>query len=306
MLFLLYGQDEYRLNQKLHEIIDKYSAKYGSSLCFENIDLIENDEKVFWNYLNQSSLFVSKKLLVVENAFSNLNFKKSFLKKIKDISLSEHILIFIEKKEIKPADSFFKDLKENGKIQEFPFLSGKKLEVWAKGQFALAGSAISEKALLILLDQTKNNTRLLSNEIKKLAAFKKEIIEEDVALLVKPNPEVEIFKTIDGLVSRNKKQALIALQRFIDSGESLFKLLSMIAYQMRNLLMVKIAQNNTEFSSKELGIHPYVFRKSADMVRNISVEQLKMSLQNVFMADLKIKTGQESPEKVVRSLVLSI
>ncbi|MDO8524167.1 MAG: DNA polymerase III subunit delta [bacterium] len=298
MIYLLYGSDDYRLSQKLKEII--------GSLCFERIDLIESDEKVFWNYLNQSSLFISKKLLVIENAFSNPDFKKSFFKKTKDLSHSEHILIFVEKKEIKPTDSFLKILKENGKIQEFLVLSGKKLEDWAKNLFIQFGSNITEKALQNLLLFVGNDMWTLSNEIQKLSAFKKEITEKDIVLLVKPNIEVEIFKTIDALVSKNKKQALVSLQRYFDSGENLFKLLSMIAYQMRNLLMVKIAQSNNAISPKELGMHPYVFKKSADMVKNISVEQLKLSLQNVFLADLKIKTGITSPEKVIRSLVLSI
>ncbi len=306
MIYLLYGPDDYRLSQKLHEITNEYFAKYGSSLSFEKIDLQEKDENFFWNYLNQSSLFISRKLLVVENAFLNTGFKRSFPKKAKEISYLEHILIFIEKKEIKPTDSFFVFLKENGKAQEFPILTGEKLRVFANKLFVQFGSNITEKALKDLLSQTGNNLWLLSNEIQKLSCFKKEITEKEIFLLVKPNIEVEIFKTIDALVLRNKKEALRVLQKFIGSGESLFYLLSMMAYQMRNLLMVKIAQNNKEFSLKELGMHPYVFKKSTDTVKNISIEQLKLSLQNIFVADLKIKTGLMSPEKIIESLVLSI
>jgi len=306
MLYLLYGKDEYRLNQKLLSIKQEYAKKYGSSLCFESIDLIESDEKLFWSYLNQSSLFVSKKLLVIENAFSNLTFKKSFLKKIKELSHSEHILIFIEKKEIKLTDSFFLALKESGKAQGFSILTGKKLENWVKNAFVQFGSNITEEALRNLLEYTGNNLWLLSNEIQKLSAFKKEITKKEVALLVKGSPEVEIFKTIDALVSRNKKEALIAIQRFVDSGESLFYLSSMLAFQMRNLLMVKIAQSSGNFLPKELGMHPFVLKKLTGIARNISVEQLKLSLQNIFTADLKRKTGQESPEGIIKSLILSI
>ncbi len=306
MIYLLYGQDEYRLNQKLLDIKQGYAKKHSSSLCFETIDLAENDEKVFWSYLNQGILFVSKKFLVVENAFSNLNFKKSFFKRAKEFSHSEDILIFVEKKEIKPTEPFFKALKENGKAQEFPILTGKKLEAFAKNLFTKFGSVITEKALKNLLQYIGSDIWLLSNEIKKLSAFNKEITEKEVDILVKPNLEVEIFKTIDGLVLRNKKQALIALQRYFDSGEKLFYLFSMIAYQMRNLLMVKMAQTNQNISAKDLRMHPFVFRKSSDMVKNVSVEQLKISMQNVFTADLKIKTGQDNPEEAIRSLVLSI
>lgn len=298
MIYLLYGTDEYRLRQKLNEIV--------GFLCFEKIDLSQVDEKVFWGYLNQSSLFAVKKLVVIENAFSSLEFKKSFSKKTKELSLSGHILIFIETKEIKPTDRFFATLKENGKVQQFFPLAGKNLEEWVKKLFAQFGSHITDKALKNLLECTGSDMWALSNEVKKLATFRKEITEEDVNLLVDPSIESEIFQTIDSLVSSNKKQAFIALQRFIDSGENLFHLLSMIAYQMRTLLIVKIAQSSDNFLAKDLGIHPYVFKKLTNMARNISLEQLKIAMQSIFLADLKRKTGQESPEQTVRSLVLSI
>ena len=297
MIYLLYGSDDYRLSQKLNEIV---------SQSIERIDLFESDEKIFWNYLNQGILFASKKNLVIENAFSNLVFKKSFSKKAQELSLSEHVLIFVEKKEIKPTDSFFKILKENGKTQEFLLLSGKKLEDWVKNLFSQFGSHITDKALQNLLECTLGDMWTLSNEIQKLVTFKNDITEKEVALLVKPNIEIEIFKTVDGLVAKNKKQALTALQKYLDSGENLFKLLSMIAYQMRTLLMIKIAQSSGNFLAKDLGIHPYVFKKLTDVTRNISLEQLKIATQSIFLADLKRKTGQESPEQTVRSLILSI
>ncbi len=95
MLYLLFGQDQYRLEQKLRDIEQEYSQRYGSSLDLAKINLQEESEIFFWDILKQSSLFISKKLLIVENAFSNQNFKKTILKKVKDLSASSHVLVFI-------------------------------------------------------------------------------------------------------------------------------------------------------------------------------------------------------------------
>ncbi len=204
------------------------------------------------------------------------------------------------------TDGFFIILKKNGKAQEFSALIGKKLEEWARNLFIQFHTNITEKALQNLLLSTGSNLWILSNEIKKLSIFKKDITEKDVALLVMPNIKIEIFQTIDAIALRNKKQALISLQRYLDSGENLVKLLSMIAYQMRSLLMVKIAQSKGNVFAKDIEMNAYVFQKLANIARNISLEQLKISLQNVFINDLKRKTEQLSPEQAVRSLVLSI
>jgi len=306
MIFLLYGPDEYRLNEKLKEIISHYVEKYGSFLVVEKIDLACEQENLFWNNFRQTSLFSQRKVLVVENVFSNVILKKNFLKKAKELSKAEHIIFFVERKEIKAKDPLFLALKENGKVQEFAFLTGKKLEDWAKEQVALAGSTISNEALGILLNQTKNNTWLLFNELQKLVAFQKEITKKDIDILAKPNIEIEIFKIIDAILTANKKEALKALQRYFDSQESLFYLLSMLAFQARNLLLVKLTQTQNNIQPQALSMHPFVFKKASLVVRNVPLVKLQDLIKKIFLADLKIKTGLLSPEQSIKSLAVSI
>ena len=306
MIFLLYGPDEYRLVQKLKEIISRYVEKYGSFLVVERIDLFCEQESLFWDNFHQTSLFSQRKVIVVENVFSNPIAKKEFLKKLNELSTAEHIIFFIEKKAIKEKDSFLMALKEKGKVQEFAFLTGKKLEAFAREQVALAGSTISDEALNIILSQTKNNTWLLFNELQKLVAFKKEITENDIYILAKPNIEIEIFKTIDAILTANKKEALKAQQRYFDSKESLFYLLSMLAFQARNLLLVKLAQTQHNIQPQALGMHPFVFKKASQVVRNVPLNKLQDLMKKIFLADLEIKTGLKSPEQSIKSLAVSI
>ena len=306
MLFLLYGPDEYRLDEKLKEIISLYVEKYGSCLVVEKIDLTCEQESLFWNNFHQTSLFSQRKVLVVENVFSNAIVKKNFLKKIKELSKAEHIIFLVERKKVKEKDPLFLALKNNGKVQEFAFLTGKKLEAFAKEQIAFSGSVISDEALGVLLNQTKNNTWLLFNELQKLAAFQKEITKKDIDILAKPNIEIEIFKTIDAILTANKREALGALQRYFDSQESLFYLLSMLAFQARNLLLVKLAQTQSNIQPQALNMHPFVFKKASLVVRNVPLVKLQDLMKKIFLADLEIKTGLKSPEQSIKSLAVSI
>lgn len=303
MIFFLYGQDECRLTQKLNEITAKYLTEPEKDIVFERIDIGENGERVFWNSFNQNSLFALKRVFILENISSDIAVKKNFVKKMKDLAVSDHTIFFVEKKEIKPSDTFLLRVKENGKAMEFSALSGKNLETWTNEQFALLGSSISKKALLLLLSRTKNNTWFLLNEIKKLSAFKKEVCEEDVDVLTKINVEAEIFQTIDSLLSINKKKALFAMQRYFDSKESLFYLVSMLAFQARNLLLVKISQERKMAFS---GMHPFVFKKASETVRNVPLDKLRELMKKIFLADLEMKTGHKSPEQSIKFLATSI
>ena len=145
----------------------------------------------------------------------------------------------------------------------------------------------------------------MTNEINKLSNYKRGSVvkKEDVELLVKPNIENDIFKTIDALASKNKKLALSLLHKHFDNGDiaSLFAL-TMIAYQFRNLLIIKELQNTQPYGviAKKSGLHPFVVQKSFYLCNQFSMPELKKIYQKIFQADLDIKTGKIDAGNCVR------
>jgi DNA polymerase-3 subunit delta len=155
----------------------------------------------------------------------------------------------------------------------------------------------------------------MSNEIKKLVAYteNKKIEVKDIELLVRPKIETDIFKTIDALASKNKKPALELIHKHLEKGDSPLYLLTMINFQFRNLLTVKSYELGSEFYAnymriltKELGMHPYVVRKTLWQARKFSLEELKKIYQKIFEADLAIKTGRIEPVTALDMLIAEI
>ncbi len=72
-------------------------------------------------------MFKEKKLAIINNLFSKIEFKEKFLEKGKDFTKSEDIILIYQEGEINKNDSFFKFLKKNAKCQEFRLLGGLKL-----------------------------------------------------------------------------------------------------------------------------------------------------------------------------------
>lgn len=64
----------------------------------------------------------------------------------------------------------------------------------------------------------------MSNEIKKLVSYKnnKIIKLEDIGLLVRSKIETDIFKTIDAIAEKNKKQALNLLHKHLEKRRLVF------------------------------------------------------------------------------------
>ena len=306
MLIFLYGQDTYRSRQKLNEIINHYKKIHKSGLNLKYFDGKNLSFQDFKDEIRSVSMFAEKKLAVLKNTFLNKNFKENFLRDSKEFAESKDIVLFYEEEEFS-GDKLFKFLKKYAKSQEFKPLQSQKLKNWVKKGFDDYGIEIREEALEKLINFVGSDLWQMANEIKKLVSYKlkcpnPEISQRDIELLVKPKIENDIFKTIDAIASKNKKQAIELIHKHLEKGDTPLYLLSMINFQFRNLLIVK----SSRFGYEKLKMHPYVIQKSTQQARKFNFEELKKIYQKIFQVDLSIKTGKVEPETALDLFIAEI
>ena len=319
MLIFLYGQDTYRSRQKLNEIINHYKKIHKSGLNLKYFDGKNLSFQDFKDEIRSVSMFAEKKLAVLKNTFLNKNFKENFLRDSKEFAESKDIVLFYEEEEFS-GDKLFKFLKKYAKSQEFKPLQSQKLKNWVKKGFDDYGIEIREEALEKLINFVGSDLWQMANEIGKLVSYKSgkrvdeaiassppfanaRVIElRDIELLVKPKIETDIFKTIDAIASKNKKQAIELIHKHLERGDTPLYLLSMINFQFRNLLIVK----SSRFGYEKLKMHPYVIQKSTQQARKFNFEELKKIYQKIFQVDLSIKTGKVEPETALDLFIAEI
>ena len=333
MIIFLYGQDSYRSKQKLDEIINHYKASLKGWLNLIYIDADQADFQDFYNNFKVSAMFSEKKLIILKNLFLGKKFQESFLEELKKLEDLKDVIVVYESDLVDQRLKVFKDLVKNCKSQEFKLLDNKGLKIWAQKEFTNLNRKINADALDLLLTYVGNDLWRASNEIKKLSDFSSfvptqsrnkggstvafgeggknhQIITiKDVELLVTPKIEIDIFKTIDALAAKNKKQVFVFLQKHLDNGDNPLYLLSMVAYQFRNLLVVKdLAQKGLMYASivQKSGLHPFVVKKNYFQCHQFSFEELKSIYQKIFQIDLDIKTGKVEPETALDLLVSQI
>ena len=311
MIYFLFGEDSYRSKKKLEEIILGYKKVHKSGLNLIYIDAKEKSFKDFYNNFKITSMFAEKKLIIIKNVFGDLKFQEDFLENVKNIEDLKDIVIIYENGTADKRLKFFKALQKNVKCQEFEPLSPINLKKWVVDEFKEKGIKINSDALELLIEFVKNDLWQMTNEINKLSNFKKESIikKEDVALLIKPNIENDIFKTIEAISSKDKKQALLLLHKHLENGDNSLYLLSMISYQFRNLLIIKDLQEKNEpyqAIAKKSGLHPFVVQKSFYICNNFSMMQLKKIYRKIFQIDSDIKTGKIEAELAIDLLLSEI
>ena len=301
MIYFIFGEDSYRSKNKLEEIVNGYKKVHKSGLNLIYVDAKQTSFEDFYCNFKITSMFAEKKLIVLKNVFESKEFQEDFLEEIKNIEGLKDIVIVYESSSADKRIKIFKSLEKIAKCQEFEFLSPISLRKWISQEFEKNKNKIDLDALDLLIGFVGHDLWQMENEINKLSNYKigSTIKKSDVQLLVKPNISNDIFKTIEALASKDKKTALDLLHKQIDGGDFPLYLLTMIAYQFKNLLIIKENPKNS-------GLHPYVVQKSLYLCNQFTVEQLKKIYQKIFQIDSDIKSGKVEPEMALDLLLVEI
>jgi DNA polymerase-3 subunit delta len=310
MIFFLFGEDTYRSRQKLRDIVNRYQKIHKTGLNLSFLDGIKLDFQDCLEKFRAVPMFREKKLVIIRNIFPNSEFKEKFIEKVKEFKNSKNMVLFYENGVVPKNDAFLKILKNQGEFQEFEPLKGERLRKWAKKEIENYGKKIDYTALSQLIFYIGSDLWRFSNEIKKLVSYQLkcrniEISSKEVEILVRPKIETDIFRTIDALALRDKKQALCFIYKHLEKGDYPLYLLTMINFQFRNLLMLK-SRNQSDGLTKDLGMHPYTVMKAARQSEKFSLDELKKIYQKIFQADLDIKTGKIEPETALDLLIAEI
>lgn len=319
MIIFLYGEDTYRSRVKLNELKNKYIAevdKNGQSI------IVINGEKAGINEIVEAaaapSLFVRKRLVIIENALGNKALHVPVLELFEKMGKSakagdgkdENIIIFFddESGEKMGKNKLFNFLLKQKFVQQFKPLSNTETAAWIKREVESRNGSISLRSANALAGLVGNDLWQISNEIDKLINFRKaqdnqllegqkivEINNEDVSALTRGKFAENIFALTDAISQKNKAVAIRLLEEELDNGMAEVYLVHMITRQFRILLQVKEAVSLGHSARKvasELKLHPFVVQKSVNQVRNFSLDFLKSIFSYLIKLDRRLKTGQ--------------
>lgn len=318
MKLFLYGEDKFRLKEKLKKIKDETADKNDSNFSLSVFDFGESESlNELKKSINTQDLFADKRLIIVKNIFSikEAGFKKGlgeFLEKnLKADLLGNSEIVFYEESLPNSKDKNFQWLLKNFKSEEYKKLSGIQLKKWIEENFSEAGKEVEEGAIIRLTECCGDDLFRLKNEINKAIDFsgkkEKKILTQDLDSLLNTRSEADIFRTIEFFAAGNKKMALQTLHNQLEKGDDPFYILSMYIYQFRNLL--KIAdfyfqgiRNHFEIS-KLVRLHPFVVQKSLGNLDGLNQAKLRKIYQALEKIDSDAKNGKRNIEASLDFLI---
>ena len=315
MLFLIYGEDDFRSENYLKEVISFYNKK---GVFFVSYDFREEEDKKLTlnelrNVLSSKPLFSSVRLILFKDILTNFNeefleqiletLKKEKIKEAKDI-----LVIFYERGNLEKNRLSQWLLKNSSKVKSFELLKNRELENYLIKEEEKFKIELSKEVREIIILSFGSNTREISKVFQKLSLFKKtyfdrNFVEQNISLPVKTN----IFRFLDSLAARKTKEAFKLLKEEIDSGTHPLVILTMIVNQFRNLIKIKIyLESPKKISFESLKIHPFVYKKLLKVEKSFSLDGLKKTYLKLLNYDKKIKEGTLEPVLGIELLLLDL
>ncbi len=313
MIIFLHGEDDFRIKRKLSEFKDKFKKDVDPS----GEAIIHFDgEKLPLDALNTSvnsdSLFVRRRMIVVDNVFANKN-KEIFSSLLDFIKKDEeknkepkdgNILIFCDENigphPTKDKKNLWSHLVASQFSQEFKKLSNTEVSAWIKKEALQMGAEISILNSAELGAILENDLWKIKNELEKLINYKQglklldggklEIEKQDIEKMAKGSFDDNIFSLTEAISSKNKTLALKLFEEQVQNGVSIDYILTMLTWQFKRLLQVRQALDmgsNQRKIASDLKFHPFVVQKSINQVRNFDLDYLKIILKKLISLNKK-------------------
>jgi DNA polymerase-3 subunit delta len=315
MIIFFYGENDFKIKQKLKELEDKFIKEVDlSGQNIFNLDGEKIKTEDFSTKLSSGSLFCQKRMMIITDLIKNK--QKNILKELLNylqknkINQSDDIFIFIEKN-IKSKNNkdllkltgereaplnieekkFYSFLSSQKYAQEIKNFSSLELSNFIKKEVESYNLKIDARDIQLLIALVGNNPWNLNNEIKKLAYYKpasplpEKIQKNDIEKVVTGIFTENIFIFTDAISARNTKSALKILEEQYLSGSEPDYILSMLLRQFKILLQIRELLDlnyNSQKIISSLKLHPFVVNKGINQAKNFEKNTIKKILNNLL------------------------
>lgn len=299
MIHLLYGADTYRSRKKLHELTDEYRRTHGMDAASYSINADEEDLGVLRAAVETSSLFSTRKIIQVEQAFSGVWNSAAYCAILERAHKDDALALLLWHGDVNAlAKKQLEEIKKLAhKVQEFSPLTGNALAGWIGEEAKKRGIKLFP-AHSAFLSSLGSDLWAIANTLDQW------VVSGGEAGAHALFEGYTIFQLGDAFFT-SSRGALTALLHLTRQGQDAFGLFMYLANHTRKLLAMKTFLDRGQPVSASLGIHPFVVKKATQMLQSVPRERLECAVSQFFEEDWKIKTGLSSPEDALVRMVFS-
>jgi len=290
------GADSFRAEAALEQVLQKaVGTERGDS-----VQVFRGDETTWTRIIDAArtgSLFVAQRVVVVRGAELLKGEGEEMLAFLADPP-PEVTLVLLAKPD--KRKTLWKRITEQATCVDAEPLKGRALRAFVVEEIRRRGLGLDENGIEEVLERVGQDLRRLMGELDKLEAYaagKKGLTADDVAKVLGRGMAQPLYKLADAMMARQPAEALALVDSLLEEGEPALKMLATMHRAIRQMratrAMVTARVPRDQFASK-LGIPPFKTGDLIDASRRWSDPELKVAIQALSRADIRIKTGSDA------------
>ena len=307
--YLLENTDPIVIKNETKNLIKKNNFE-GSQVSIYDIEEVPLEKAL--EDLDTYGFLSSKKVVIIKNIdilkYDDNKKDLDHLFKYLENSSSDNLLI-IEVKKLDNKTKISKELKKKCNYIE----SSLNTKSFIKGQ--LKGYDISQDTINLLDEYCLEDITKIYNECEKLKEYKideKKITSEDIRELVvrkQGDTKETTFQFSRALAEKNKKEALNLFNSLLEKNNDSIAIVGLLASQLRIIYQVKILEERN-MSDREiastLGEKEFRIKKTRELTRLYSRDELNKLIITLSDIDLKMKTTDIDPKHLIQMFIINL
>jgi DNA polymerase-3 subunit delta len=203
--------------------------------------------------------------------------------------------------------SYYKLLKKVTDFKEYKGLDGEGLAKWLVHEAKDRGGAISTGDARYLVERVGAEQQMVSNELDKLIIYDPKVTRETINLLTEPTPQSTIFELLESAFAGNRKRTLelYTEQRALKVEPQ--QIVAMLTWQLHIVALIKAGgERSPDQIAKDAKLSPYVVKKSVNIARRLSLQDLKNHIDRLLNIDIKSKTTTYDIDEALQHFLLAL
>ena len=338
--YLIFGDDEYLVEEALRRVIGVLRDRHGDDLAAETVDYKQEGIGGLAGEISSPSLFAQNKVTVLKHfSLTSTGRTASEIEKYTSAALPEGQYLVMVPDKVDKRLRLVKAVAAKGGLIECNHLTGEGLAAWILERFSQEGKTASPAVAETLIDLKGEDLRAIDSEVVKAVTYagaNQRITKKDIELLVGRSRTERIFELVTQVVTRRPAEALQTLGDLLDANESPIGMVYLLTQEVRRLVIIHLFLHAEDGKlSEDLGFGPFkarvlpryeafteaagIPRKEASLNRkpyflymrfkeckDFALAHLLGLMERLFEANRLLVSSSESPRVVLERVIAGV
>src|ERR1051326_3346426 len=313
-LYWLEGEEEYFIDKVMEyaetQILNESETAF-------NLTVFYGKEAEWPNIINacrRYPMFAERQVVLLKEAQQMRDIER-LEPYIENPLASTIFVVSYKEKKVDGRTRLAKLLKEKGVVRTTKKLYDNQLPEWTEELVQAKEHAISQKALMLLVDHIGNDLSRIENEIDKILinlSNRKTITEEDVEKYVGVSKDFNVFELQAALATKNLPKAVQIIQYFEANPKVApmqLILPSLYSFFSKVFMIYGLNTRDEKTAAASLSIHPFFIKdylKASSIYSYPEVERLILLLSEYNLKNIGINSINNTDASLLKEMVVKM